>query len=111
MNDMAKNLILWVIIAVVLMSVFNSFAPRTANPQALTYSEFLGKTRSGQIKSAIIQEESNGRRTISGEMRDGVVYSTSAPRDEDLLNDLLGKDVEVTSIPEPERSLLMEIFI
>ena len=111
MNDMAKNLILWVIIAVVLMSVFNSFAPRTANPQALTYSDFLEENRSGQIKSAVIQEESNGRRTITGEMKDGRVYGTSAPRDPDLVNDLLGKDVEVSSIPEPERSLLVEIFI
>jgi cell division protease FtsH len=108
---MAKNLILWVIIAVVLMSVFNSFAPRTANPQSLTYSDFLEENRSGQIKSATIQEESNGRRTITGEMKDGRGYSTSAPRDPDLVNDLLGKDVEVSSIPEPERSLLVEIFI
>ena len=108
---MAKNLILWVIIAIVLMSVFNSFAPRTANPQNLTYSEFLERIRTGQIKTAVIQEESNGRRSINGEQRDGGIYSTSAPRDTELLNDLLGKDVEVTSIPEPQRSLLMEIFI
>ena len=41
MNDMAKNIVLWVIIAVVLMTVFNSFtAPKTGAPQ-ISYSKFL----------------------------------------------------------------------
>jgi cell division protease FtsH len=108
---MARNLILWIIIAVVLMSVFNSFSPRTAAPSNLSYSEFLEQVRTGQVKDAVIQEEPNGSRTISGELTDGRPYSTFAPRDEDLVNDLLTQDVAVRSERPEKPSLLLEIFI
>ena len=45
MNDLAKNLLLWVIIAVVLMAVFQSFTPRTGGAQGLSYTEFLAQVR------------------------------------------------------------------
>ena len=50
MNDMAKNLILWVIIAVVLMSVFNNFGPPTPRPQSMPYSEFMAQVKAGQVE-------------------------------------------------------------
>ena len=107
MNDMARNLILWIIIAVVLMSVFNSFSPRAAGPSNLSYSEFLEHVRTGQVKDAVIQEEPNGSRTISGELTDGRPYSTFAPRDEDLINDLLSQGVAVRSERPEKPSLLL----
>ncbi|MCV6605243.1 MAG: ATP-dependent metallopeptidase FtsH/Yme1/Tma family protein, partial [Porticoccaceae bacterium] len=45
---MAKNLILWLVIAVILLSVFNNLAP-TGNVSELDYSEFIGQVRNGQV--------------------------------------------------------------
>jgi cell division protease FtsH len=53
-NDMAKNIVLWVIIAVVLMTVFNSFtAPKTSAPQ-ISYSKFLEQVDRNNVASVTI---------------------------------------------------------
>ena len=41
MNDLAKNLLLWVVVAVVLMVVFQAFGPRTAVSETLAYDQFV----------------------------------------------------------------------
>ncbi len=45
MNDLAKNLVLWIVIALVLMTVFNNFGPRTPNRQSVDYSDFIGEVQ------------------------------------------------------------------
>ena len=57
MNDMAKNLLLWVIIAVVLLTVFQSFNPRTAVPSDVPYSEFTQQVGNGGIASVTLSAE------------------------------------------------------
>ena len=57
MNDMAKNLLLWVVIAVVLMSVFNNFTATKATPKSMPYSAFIELVRQGDVKEVVI----NGR--------------------------------------------------
>ncbi|MCW8890406.1 MAG: ATP-dependent metallopeptidase FtsH/Yme1/Tma family protein, partial [Sedimenticola sp.] len=54
MNDMAKNLILWVIIAIVLMSVFNNFSSQTTQTNALSYSDFIAQVKSGAVQKVNI---------------------------------------------------------
>ena len=49
MNDLAKNLLLWVVIAVVLMAVFQGFSPRAAGGQPMSYDQFLSQVRDGAI--------------------------------------------------------------
>ena len=52
MNDLTKNLLLWVVVAVVLMVVFQSFSPKTsgAAAQGATYSQFLDQVDSGNVQ-------------------------------------------------------------
>ena len=58
MSDMAKNLILWVIIAVVLMSVFSNFQERSSEaPERVAYSEFLNEAERGNVREVLIQGE------------------------------------------------------
>lgn len=57
MSDMAKNLILWLVIAVVLMSVFQSFGPSESNGRRVDYSTFLSEVNQDQVREARI----NGR--------------------------------------------------
>ena len=71
MNGMAKNLILWVIIALVLMSVFNSFGPRRSAAQKMDYSEFVNDVRKGLVQKVIIEG-----REIEGRTHAGDTFST-----------------------------------
>ena len=106
MNDMAKNLILWVIIAIVLMSVFNNFGPPAPRSETITYSKFISDVRNGQVQSVQIDG-----RNVSGELGNGDKFSTYAPNDPKMIDDLLGNGVQVKVKPPEQESLLMQIFI
>ena len=60
-SDMAKNLILWVVIAIVLMSVFNNFTATQSQPRTEAYSDFIDQVKQGQVKEVTIKG-----RTIDG---------------------------------------------
>lgn len=107
MNDMVKNLILWAVIAVVLMSVFNNFSPRNTGPTALSYSEFIGEVKSGNVERVEIDD-----RTVSGQTVSGENFTTYTPPDDpQLINDLLANEVEIEASPPDQRSLLVDILI
>ncbi|WP_162629292.1 ATP-dependent zinc metalloprotease FtsH [Moritella yayanosii] len=104
---MAKNLILWLVIAVVLMSVFQSFGPNESSSNQLDYSSFVQQVRNKQVNEVKI----NGR-TIRGITQGGQKFVTFLPaEDPQLLNDLLNNNVKVFGEPEEEASLLTSIFI
>src|SRR3569833_2124514 len=108
MSDMAKNLILWVIIAVVLMSVFNGFKTHPQNSQKINYSDFITEVRQGSVERV----EIDGQK-ISGRLSSGEQFMTYSPEldNSTMVSDLLEHKVTVVG-KEPERqSLLMQIFI
>lgn len=108
MSDMAKNLILWLVIAVVLMSVFQSFGPGENNGRAVDYTTFVKEVGQGQIQEA---QFNNGEITF---MRrgGGSRYVTYMPvYDQKLLDDLINQDVKVQGTPPEQQSLLGTIFI
>ncbi|MEM9183101.1 MAG: ATP-dependent zinc metalloprotease FtsH [Pseudomonadota bacterium] len=107
---MAKNLVLWIIIAVVLMSVFNTFSPRGSANAPVAYSEFLSEVRNGQVSKVRIQESPDGR-VIAYESSNGDISETFAPDDEKLIDDLVTRDVQIEVKPPERRSLLVDIFI
>jgi cell division protease FtsH len=106
LNDLVKNLIIWAVIAIVLMSVFNNFSPRTTQPQALSYSEFISEVKSGRIKSVYIENN-----TIEGTTLNGEKFTTYSPNDPGLIGDLLGNNVEIRAQAPQRRSVLMDILI
>jgi cell division protease FtsH len=108
LNDMFKNIILWVVIAMVLMSVFNNFGPRgTGQSSVLSYSQFIDAVKSGQVQDVILDDE-NG---IRGHLQGGDRFSSYAPNDPHLVDDLLANGVEIKAQPAAEESMLMQIFI
>ncbi|TPH14624.1 ATP-dependent zinc metalloprotease FtsH [Litorilituus lipolyticus] len=109
MSDMAKNLILWLVIAVVLMSVFQSFSPNTANEQQMDYTRFIQDVRQGQIREASVDR--NG--VITGEKRSGEAFVTVIPGgyDGDLINDLVKQGVRAQGKLPEETSFLTTIFV
>jgi cell division protease FtsH len=106
LNDMAKNLILWVIIAIVLMSVFNNFTSTQGKSQTLAYSDFIAEVKQGQIKEVTI----NGR-TIEGLTTNGQRFATYSPGDDGLVSDLLNNQVVINAGPPEKPSILMQILI
>ncbi len=106
MNDMAKNLMLWVVIALVLMMVFNNFGNQHTNPQSLEYSEFINAVQQGRVDRVMIDG-----RTIRGTHQDGAHFTTYNPGDPGLMKDLLDNRVKIDARAPEQQSLLMQIFI
>ncbi|NOQ65280.1 MAG: ATP-dependent zinc metalloprotease FtsH [Methyloprofundus sp.] len=108
MNDMFKNILLWIVIAMVLMSVFNNFGGRgTEANNALTYSQFIDAVKAGQVQEVVLDDESG----IYGVLHGGQKFKSYAPNDPHLVDDLLENGVSIKAQPAVEESLLMQIFI
>ncbi len=108
MNDLAKNLLLWVIVAVVLMVVFQAFGPRTAVSETLAYDQFVQQVQTDRIAKVTIAED---RTTISGQFKDGKSFTTYNPGDKDLVNDLIQHKVAIEQTPPASGPSLMYILI
>ena len=107
MNDLAKNLILWIVIAVVLMTVFNNFGPTTASKQSINYSDFVSEVQMGQVQRVEIEGH-----TVQGTRSDGTQFVTQTPPDDPkMIDDLLSNNVEVKVVEPNQHGLLMTIFI
>lgn len=108
MSDMAKNLILWLVIAVVLMSVFQSFGPGDNAGRQVDYTTFVREIGKGEIKEVRFND-----REITVTKSNNTRYVTYLPvyNDQKLLDDLINADVKVMGTPPEEQSLLASIFI
>ncbi|MBI6216770.1 ATP-dependent zinc metalloprotease FtsH [Proteus sp. DFP240708] len=107
MSDMAKNLILWLVIAVVLMSLFQSFGPSDSNSRKVDYSTFINELTNNQLREVSISGYD-----INVTKTDNSKYSTYMPmRDDNLLTTLMNRNVKVTGEPLEGQSLLTQIFV
>ena len=82
---MAKNLVLWLVIAAVLLSVFNNFNTEPES-KGLNYSEFVSEVQSGRVAKVVIDGY-----TIQGIRRNGERFETVRPalQDPKLVDDLI----------------------
>ncbi len=107
MNDLVKNLLLWLVIALILIFVFNNFGPRQVSEQNPSYSQFLQEVNNGNVKAVTIENQ-----VIRGQLSDNRQFSTYMPFvDPYLLSDLLQKGVNVKGKPPERESILMHLFI
>ena len=108
LNDMVKNLFLWLIIAVVLVSVFSNFGPNTAASNKISYSQFLSEVSQGQVSSVSIEDD----KIIHGITKNNHRFVTYIPvHDNALLGQLLKNDVNVQGEEKQQESFLLHIFI
>ncbi len=105
---MVKNILLWVVIAVVLMSVFNSFGPRTAPSQQMSYSQFLDEVKQGRVAHVLIDG-----RSIQGRTQGGEKFMSYSPETDNkaMIGTLLDNGVDIEGRAPEQQSLLMQIFI
>ncbi|MCK9984121.1 MAG: cell division protease FtsH [Azoarcus sp.] len=109
MNNLFKNLAIWMVIGVVLMTVFNQFNSRQVSTNTMEYSQFLEEAKAGRIAKATV----DGRlvRATTQEGRQITVY-TPGVQDIWMVSDLIRAGVAVNATkPEEEQSFLMSIFV
>ncbi len=106
MNNLVKNVAIWLVIALVLMTVFNQFNTRQVQANSLEYSQFIEEVKAGRVAKVTIEG-----RVIKGLRSDGKRFVTYAPSDPWLVSDLLKSGVSIEAKPEEEPSLLMNIFV
>ncbi|HVQ60695.1 MAG TPA: ATP-dependent metallopeptidase FtsH/Yme1/Tma family protein, partial [Burkholderiales bacterium] len=106
---MLKNLVIWLVIGLVLMTVFNQFSTRQdTRAIPMEYSEFMEAAKQGQISKVEIQG-----RTIRATTQDKKQITVNSPGLYDIwmVGDLMKYGVKVSTKPEEEQSMLMQIFI
>ena len=108
MNDMVKNLFLWLIVAIVLVSVFSNFGPRQTTAEKVSYSQFLKEIDQGLVNSVTIEDD----KIIKGLTKNNHRFVTYMPvHDSALLGELLKYDVDVNGEEKQQESFLLHLFI
>ncbi|MBA2352926.1 MAG: ATP-dependent metallopeptidase FtsH/Yme1/Tma family protein [Burkholderiales bacterium] len=106
MNNMIKTVAIWLVIALVLMTVFNQFSTRQTAQNPVEYSQFIEEVKQGRVAKVTIEG-----RVLKGVKSDGKRFTTYSPSDPWLVSDLLKNGVIIEAKPEEEPSLLMNIFV
>ncbi|WP_346837334.1 ATP-dependent zinc metalloprotease FtsH [Microbulbifer sp. SAOS-129_SWC] len=104
---MAKNLVLWLIIAAVLLMVFQNFKPQSRD-ESLSYSEFVQDVQSGEVNSVVV----NGL-VITGEKSDGTHFKTIQPQiiDDELTNELVRNNVKFVGREPESPSIWQQLLV
>lgn len=107
MNDMAKNLVLWLVIAAVLLTVFNNFNSEGTS-QNLNYSEFISAVKNDQIRRVVIDGF-----TIEGERSNGERFATVRPalQDPKLVDDLYNHNVVIEGKQPEKQSVWTQLLV
>jgi len=107
LSDMGKNLLLWLIIAAVLLTVFNNFNVKP-EPQSLSYSDFIAQVRNDEIRQVTIED-----RLIRGTKRSGEEFQVIRPglNDQKLLDDLYNHNVEIVGKLPEQQSIWAQLLI
>ena len=107
MNDMAKNLVLWLVIAAVLLTVFNNFN-ESAEKQRLSYSEFVSEVQNDRVSKVVIEGY-----TIQGERSNGDSFETIRPalQDPKLVDDLISHNVVIEGKQPEQQSIWTQLLV
>lgn len=107
MNDMAKNLILWLIIAAVLVTVMNNFSSPN-EPQTLNYSDFIQQVKDGKVERVTVDGY-----IITGKRADGDSFKTVRPAitDNGLIGDLVDNHVVVEGKQPEQQSIWTQLLV
>ena len=100
MNDLTKNLLLWVVVAVVLMVVFQTFSPKLgtgAGESQPNYSQFLQEVNDGRVTQVRFTKDGNlTTNALEYKRSDGTTGTVYGPTDQKLVDQLVRKNVAIT---------------
>ncbi len=106
MNNLVKTVAIWLVIAIVLMTVFNQVGGQKSTQKPIEYSQFIDEVKQGRVAKVMIEG-----RVVKGVRQNNEKFTTYAPSDIWLVSDLLKAGVIVEAKAEDEPSLLMNIFV
>lgn len=111
MNDFMKNLLVWIVMAAITLTLFNQFqgngeSTRVGNPHRIDYTQFIQEVKADHVSRVDLDG-----RTIHGFYTSGEHFMTFNPGDPGLVGDLLNHNVIITSPPPEKQGILMQIFI
>ena len=108
MSDLLKNVLLWVVIAVILMTVFNNLGGQRTSTDTISYSDFLQSVQSGQVDKVRFNDVE-----ITGLRDGGKPFTTFSPETDNssLIGELSRAGVEFERLPPENPSLLLSILI
>jgi cell division protease FtsH len=97
MNNLGRNIALWVVVALFLVVLFNVFQPSTTSNNAteVAYSSFLGDVSSGNVQDVTISGHD-----VTGTTKDGKAFETYTPDDPTLVSKLIAAGVHVDAKPQ-----------
>jgi cell division protease FtsH len=108
LNDLAKNIILWIVIAIVLLTVFQSFGTGARQSEPLDYSTFLELAESGQVKQVMFEGD-----TIRGALATGERFVTYSPETDNtvLIGELRENNVQIKAMAPKGQNILVSLFL
>ncbi|HTP48623.1 MAG TPA: ATP-dependent metallopeptidase FtsH/Yme1/Tma family protein, partial [Casimicrobiaceae bacterium] len=106
MNNLLKNLLIWLVVGLVVLTVVKQFDTRPGGKDTIAYSEFMEQAKQGHVESATI--EGRTIKWVSTDKKSNVTYS---PGDLWMVGDLVKYGVKVQAKPEEEQSFLAQVFI
>ena len=106
MNNAFSKAAIWLVIALVLFTVFKQFDSRQSRGNEMVYSQFMEEAQAGRIKQVTVDG-----RTLRGRTTDDREFTSFSPGDIWMVSDLIKYGVQVRAKPEEEPSLLMSLFV
>jgi len=106
LNNTVSKVAIWMVIALILFSIFRQFDGTRGISREVSYSQFMEEARQGAIKSAVVDG-----RTVRATTTDDRQLMVNAPQDLWMVSDLMKYGVIVSAKPEEQPSLLMSIFV
>jgi len=108
LNDLAKNIVLWIVIAIVLLTVFQSFGTGGRQSEPLDYSTFLSLVDTSQISEVTFQGD-----TIKGVLTSGERFVTYSPETDNtaLIGELKKSHVQIRATAPKGQNILVSLFI
>ena len=112
MGNTVKNLLVWLILAVILMAAFNALqGGKDTGKQQIEYSQFMQQVKEGTVASVNIEGSVVGGYVVKGVRTDKSEFTTNAPLDDQLIPTLLEKNVRLKVTPEEKPSMLSSVLI
>ncbi len=106
MNQMSKNLALWLVLVLIFLFLFNIFSKQHGREPEIIFSEFIAAVDRGEIQEVTIQGHN-----IQGKYRNGERFKTFTPNDPDLVKMLRDKKMKITAKPEDESPWYMVLLV
>jgi cell division protease FtsH len=108
MNDLTKNILLWVVIVLVMLAVFSRYMPTAGQPEEVRYSTFLNEVKSSRVDSVVLQGD-----MIYGQRKDKSKFQTYNPETNytALIGDLGKAGVAIEGRPPKQPNFLAQLLL